>query len=111
MIKNDERRAAAARLRQFLSMPQSEHAWGYDWLQTVGSLVGASFAESIIMRLANLIDIPTCNNASGYQDVFECSECHCKVEITSECRNEYGGTFLVPFLPSYCPDCGAEVVE
>ena len=58
-----------------------------------------------------VIGRPTCENTSGYCDVFECSECRCKVEATTEHKSEYGGIFNVPFIPSYCPNCGAEVVE
>lgn len=52
----------------------------------------------------------TCKNVSGYDDVFECSECRCKVEIIGECGNEHGELFHVPYMPAYCPGCGAEVV-
>ena len=54
------------------------------------------------------IDRPTCRNVSGHQDVFMCSECRCKVEIVREECNEYG-EFYTPFMPSFCPSCGAEV--
>ena len=56
-----------------------------------------------------VIGRPTCKNINEHYDVFECSECHCKVEVMGECRSEYGGIFYAPFLPSYCPSCGAEV--
>ena len=62
-------------------------------------------------RLADLVDRPTCKNASGYCDVFQCSACGCKVEITAEVGIEHGGSFHVPFMPSYCPSCGAEASE
>lgn len=62
-------------------------------------------------RLADLIDCPTCRNVSGYQDVFECSECGCRVELTAEVCNEYGEPFHMPFMPLFCPGCGAEVVD
>ena len=111
MIDDSERREAAARLRQFLSEPWNERSWYHDGLQNVGSLVGTSVGENIIARLADLIDRPTCKNASGYCDVFKCSECGCKVELITEVCNEYGEPFHVSFMPSYCPSCGAEVVE
>lgn len=28
-----------------------------------------------------------------------------------EVYNKYGQTFNVPYLPHYCPFCGAEVIE
>lgn len=52
-----------------------------------------------------------CKNVSGCNDVFECSECRCKVEVIGECGNEYGELFHVPYMPVYCPSCGAKVVE
>ena len=53
---------------------------------------------------------PTCENTSRYCDVFECSECRCKVEIIGDECNEYGERFCAPFMPSFCPSCGAEVM-
>lgn len=105
MISNEERRAAAARLRQFLSMSQSEHACGYDGLQTVGSLVGTSVGENILARLADLIDRPTCKNlATKPADELLCSECGEHVDIAyMENTDDYHAR--------YCPNCGAEVVE
>ena len=52
-----------------------------------------------------------CKNVSGYDDVFECSECRCKVEMIGECGNEYGELFHVPYMPAYCPGCGARVTR
>lgn len=65
----------------------------------------------VLKCLAGLIDRPTCRNVSEHQDVFTCSECRCKVEIIGEECNEYGECFCVPFMPSFCPNCGAEVVD
>ena len=62
-------------------------------------------------ELADLIDRPTCGNVSGCQDVFECSECRCRAELVTEYCNEHGDPFHVPLMPSFCPNCGAEVVE
>lgn len=64
-----------------------------------------------VLAVADLIDRQTCRNVSGYQDVFECSECRCRVELITEVCNEHGEPFSVPLIPSYCPNCGAEVVE
>ena len=61
--------------------------------------------------LVNLIDSSTCHNVSGHEDVFMCSECGARLELIAEEGNEYGDLFHVPFLPSYCPSCGAEVVD
>ena len=105
MISNEERRAAAARLRQFLSTSQSEHACGYDGLQTVGSLVGTSVGENILARLADLIDRPTCKTIEhGRPDESHvCKSCS---------RCSYGWFEDIYDKPySYCPNCGAEVVN
>ena len=61
--------------------------------------------------LAYLIDRPTCRDVDEHYDMFECSKCHCKVEIIKEYKSEYCSILSVPFIPSYCPNCGAEVVE
>lgn len=60
---------------------------------------------------ADLIDRPMCRNVSGYCDRFVCSECRCSVveSIVENC-NENGEVFTTPFMPSYCPSCGAEVI-
>lgn len=63
------------------------------------------------LDIADLIDRPTCRNVSGYKDVFECSKCRCKVELITEVCNEHGEPFHVPLMPSFCPNCGSEVVD
>lgn len=72
---------------------------------------GAPSVRQAILRLADLIDRPTCRNVSGHRDEFECSECRCKVESLTEYCNERGEIFHVPFMPEYCPGCSAEVVK
>ena len=67
--------------------------------------------RKVILRLADLIDRPTCRNVSGHRDEFKCSECRCTVESLTEVCNERGEIFRVPFMPKYCPNCGAEVVD
>ena len=66
-------------------------------------------ARTVVELFADLIDRPTCRNVSGCQDVFECSECRCRVELIAEVCNEYGEPFSVPLMPSFCPNCGAKV--
>lgn len=103
-ISDTERRAAAARLRQFLSEPWDERSWYHDGLQIVGSLVGTSVGESIIMRLADLIDRPTCQNiAMKPADELLCSKCgeHVDIAYVESCDDYHA---------RYCPNCGAEVV-
>lgn len=57
------------------------------------------------LRVADLIDRPTCENLSvNPADVLLCSECgeHVFITYMSACKNYHA---------KYCPRCGAEVVE
>lgn len=105
MINDEQRREVAEELRQFLSKSWDKRVWDHDGLQTVGRLVGASFGENIIERLANLIDRPTCKNlATKPADELLCSECGEHVDIAYiESADDYHARF--------CPNCGAEVIE
>lgn len=112
MISNEERRAAAARLRQFLSEPWNERSWYHDSLQNVGSLVGTSVGENILERLANLIDRPTCkpkDRGRGYVDAvcdsFCCPNCGFEIDV------HIGEDQHLTEAAKYCPNCGAEVQE
>ena len=131
MINNNKRREVARRLRDMpCDIYELEAAWKRDGIETEchdqtdyyqihEAILGCLPAEhmhpgdyeEIHSRLADLVDRPTCKNASGYCDVFQCSACGCKVEITAEVGIEHGGSFHVPFMPSYCPSCGAEASE
>ena len=115
MISDQERREIAARLRTAALRGNGERVTDGELVDVIAYECGVEgadcFDDRLLGRLAGLIDRPTCENTSGYCDVFECSECHCNVEITREYRSEYGGTFSVPFIPSYCPNCGAEFDE
>lgn len=103
MIDNNQRRGAARRIRQFLSMPQDERAWDNDGLQTVGRLIEASFGENILAKLADLIDRPTCKNlATKPADELFCGACGEHVDIVyMENTNDYHAQF--------CPTCGTEI--
>lgn len=68
-------------------------------------------AYEVFNLMADIVDRQTCRNVSGCQDVFECSECRCKVELIAEVCNEHGEPFHVPLMPSFCPNCGAEVID
>lgn len=125
MISNEERRAAAARLRQFLSEPWNERSWYHDSLQNVGSLVGTSVGENILARLADLIDRPTCKNNSEFGShtvtVPDAANDECFDFVCSRCGIHLMGDEMdnSPLLDDrfrsyalrYCPNCGAEVVE
>ena len=133
MISDNERREVAAKLRE---LPSDTCAALKEWVME-GLFIDASIGdeadysqihnavfgcfpaehmhpgdyEELHERLADLIDRPTCRNISGYQDVFTCSECRCKVEIVGDECSEYGECFCTPFMPSFCPSCGAEVMR
>lgn len=105
MTSDKERREIASGIRQFLSMPYDERPWEHDGLQTVGRLVGAYVGESILARLACLIDRPTCHVVRY-------------LGVNSDGEREYemacGSLFKRPveeIMPYYCPWCGGQVVE
>lgn len=111
MITDDERREMANELRR-----QAAYSSGSlgEWWQRLQEIVTGEidFAnpQETYRAIADLIDRPTCRNVSGYEDVFECSECRCKVDLTTEVCDEHGKPFHVPLMPSFCPNCGEEVV-
>ena len=112
MTSDEKRREVAARLRVY------SHDFDFDDSNPFWYVSKAAFGDvdirpyySVFARLADLIDRPTCRNVSGCQDTFECSECRCKVELIAEVCNEYGEPFGVPLMPSWCPNCGAEVLN
>lgn len=60
--------------------------------------------QTIVLRLASLIDRPTCRNFSPKPaDVLLCSECgeHVDIAYVESCDDYHA---------KYCPHCGAEVV-
>ena len=131
MITDEERREVAQKLRGLpIDMYSTIDEWEKDGLfinnsvsdegdysQIHDAVFGCFPAEymhpgdyeELHERLADLIDRPTCRNVSGCQDVFECSECRCRVELITDVCNDYGEPFDVPLMPSFCPNCGAEV--
>lgn len=113
MISDSERREVAARLRNGGIARDEKEAYVL-LLGCIGirpQLPATSTYEDAMVRLADLIDRPTCHNVSGYQDTFECSECGCSAVLTTEAFNEDGEPFHAPLMPSFCPDCGAVVTE
>lgn len=81
-----------------------------DVFERILACVGYEYGN-IFDYLADLIDRPTCKNVSEDQDVFECSECRCKAEMIIDVCNEYGDTFSMSLMPSFCPECGSEVMD
>lgn len=109
MNADDEKRLEVAdRMRRYDVSGFKESAIA-PFLECLGH--GYTDWRGVLDELADLIDRPTCRNVSGFKDTFECSECRCKVELIAEVCNEYGEPFGVPLMPSWCPNCGAEVVE
>ena len=115
MISDEERREVARKLRDV-----TEEELRYVFLgEALNFAVGGrclddegDIGEKLILnRLADLIDRPTCHNASGCDDVFRCSECGAEFEPIAVNGNEYGDVFYTPLKPLYCSACGAEVVD
>lgn len=119
MITNEECRETAKELRKLADSPYSSDDVRSDVrIEDVCYELGLErgFHDDCVdpesvKHLADLIDRPTCKNAKLYKDVFECSECHCSLELITEVCNEYDEPFSVPFMPTFCPGCGAEVIE
>lgn len=66
--------------------------------------------RAVIYRLADLIDRPTCHDATDNFCEFVCSKCGCSLDIS----NDFEPTLWVDgkaTVPSYCPNCGAEVLD
>lgn len=111
MISNDERREIAERLRNASARRGDEPWMVEDLMLALGFRCYEDGEDQLFDRLADLIDRPTCRNASGSDDVFKCSECGAEFEPLAVEGNEYGDMFYTPFKPLYCSVCGAEVVE
>ena len=127
MASDEKRREVAQALRNNLKyMLRKEEWYGKDLdpnscgnaayrniaasVEDCGNLIDGNYIH-IVELVTDLIDRQTCRNVSGCQDVFECSECRCRAELVTEVRNEHGDPFHVPLMPSFCPNCGAMVVE
>lgn len=111
MIDDEERKRVAANFRQYLKKYETP-----DWRAFCNIILGSGRLDNLrkaqaFDRLADLIDRPTCHNASGCDDVFKCSECGAEFEPIAVNGNEYGEVFYTPLKPLYCSACGAEVVE
>lgn len=114
MISDKQRHEVARKLRVLACTPDeigiTEHAVIRDLGISSGIYDDCCKSEDVL-AVADLIDRPTCRNVSCYQDVFECSECRCRVVLITDVCNEHGETFSASLIPSWCPNCGAEVVE
>lgn len=111
-IRNDERRVVVQALRDLVGEYRNDPngIFNQELLCALGVGIGSSedfAAPADVYRLACLIDRPTCRNEACV--LFICSEC-------GECVNverKIPGSLNVaePYVPDYCPCCGAEVVH
>lgn len=124
-INNEKRREVASKLRSEAegwrdlfpdATPEGEGidaAIMFDLIRFIG-LDDLAPVHAIYARLANLIDRPTCKNASARENnEFLCSECRCQLEVTRVTDISPDGSTLMTenVIPAFCPVCGAKVVE
>ena len=108
MSSDEQRREVARNLRNGGIARNSEEAYVL-LLSRVGirpQLPATSTYKDAMTRLADLID-PTCQN-DGDEWRFLCSKCGELVSITKEVPCGHGEA---PYIPYYCPSCGARVVD
>lgn len=121
MISDAERRETAHKLRTELWHMKRKKEW-YEKdrdFDKCGNRTYRNIAESvaksgnfiagnyinIVERLADLIDRPTCENGGRLNErTFLCSACGYEAHT-------YSDSDCNPHDFSYCPECGAEVVE
>ncbi len=97
MIKdNEKRRIVASKLRRLCSDGTPEC---FVWLKAKKIISSENEYRCKDMSfLANLIDRDTCKNVGVNGYTFQCSACYKRV-------------FIEPCGWSYCPHCGAEIVD
>lgn len=110
MATSDERREVAERLRWVASeRAVDDGVFTIEVIEALkldrGRFRGFITPDSTT-RLADLID-PTCQN-DGDEWGFLCSKCGELVSITKEVPCGCGEA---PYIPYYCPSCGARVVN
>lgn len=107
MISDEERREVAKRLRNGGIARNSEEAYVL-LLSRIGirpQLPAASTYEDAMVRLADLIDRPTCEYVPIGDGRFGCSECGNTVRLDFDVPV----TDETPMPFKHCPNCGAEV--
>lgn len=116
MISDEERREVAERLRFCARETNGTGDFSMylkHWVNADGEQEGNPFtvqanrksAERTLEKLADLIDRPTCENGGRLGErTFLCSVCGYKAHT-------YSDSDCNPHDFSYCPECGAEVVE
>lgn len=106
MISDDDRREVVARLRNGGVARDPEEAYTL-LLWCVGirpQLPATSTYEDAMVRLADLIDRPTCMMSDIGDDVEQIYRC-------SACGEEYCMSDVKPYPWRFCPNCGSVVVE
>ena len=110
MISDEERREIARNLREIEERTLLDVTDGelLDLLADavdLDSYEGDHFDGGLLYCLADLIDRPTCRNEEdSYDRTFLCSACGYEAYT-------YSDSNCNPHDFSYCPECGAEVVE
>ena len=104
-----ERREVAARLRENAGLPSrlpNEYSIEAKSALVLSKLLDCiECSDDVFLRLADLIDRPTCKNAAEPYDgsFFECSKCGERWELT--CGSPADNNL------NFCPKCGAEVIS
>ena len=108
-ISDIERRGVAARLRENAGLPSrlpNEYSIEAKSALVLSKLLDCiDCSDDVFLRLADLIDRPTCKNAAEPYDgsFFECSKCGERWELT--CGSPADNNL------NFRPKCGAEVVS
>ena len=102
MISDEERREVAERMRGY-DVSEFKESAIVPFLDCLG--VGYMNWREVLDTLADLIDQPTCRNNGNRDDRhFWCSRCGYEAWT-------YDDSYCDPSDFSFCPDCGAEVLD
>lgn len=109
MITDEERRNVAAKMREVAESHKDDLNDDPDYSPFVAFNVLSSAFDRFprykdLLHLADLIDRPTCRNNNSYDRSFFCSACGYEAWT-------YDDSDCDPKDFSFCPNCGAEVVE
>lgn len=120
-IDDEERRAAAAKLREAASALERDEQLpdGQIVDEVYGACMGGGALgrctgdlcevdREFFLRLADLIDRPTCENVHGGRE-FECSNCGMQWHLLD--RADEFEEWAHVRNPRFCPGCGAEVAR
>ena len=115
MMTSDERHEVAERLREDAGCSEGsprEVVESYLGLEYDGEdVLEESYKSESLLHLADLID-PTCHDTlPATWDTFECSECGTQWAVSPVYIGPDGTTEHDMEKPSYCPNCGARLVD